>query len=225
MRLLKTETANVSILFLVFFVSITASYAQNNPTDWKQEKRAAVLFGLTQPLLARGFNIEGNLIYKRWIVDYSHGVSLDFGNATLPTKLKDQKLAIHMPYTTGFGVGYRFTKWLNVRIEPKWHRFEFYYEDEAQTTPNRITSYQTFSLGMGVYGFFRPFEKQNNFLSGIILAPSIRFWPNVNSSLKGEDFTYANKFTDRQEKIEELGPGIFFTPLIINLSVGYSIKL
>lgn len=186
----------------------------------------ALLFGLNQPLFAQGFNVEGNLIHKRWIFDYSHGASLDFKGNTLNTELKEQNLVVHMPYTTGFGVGYRFTKWLNVRVEPKWHRFEFYYNnDTRQNADNRITSYNTFSLGVGAYGFFRPFERKNNFLSGITLAPSIRYWPNVSTTLAGGAYNYQNSLTNRQETIKELGPGIGFSPLIINLSVGYSIKL
>ena len=224
---MKLQAIKTGLLLtsLLLFAMYSQSNAQDSKTDWKHETRVAVLFGMSQPLLARGFNIEGNFIYKRWIVDYSHGASLDFKGNTLTSELKDQQLAVHLPYTTGFGVGYRFTKWLNVRVEPKWHRFEFYYAGEPQNAASRITNYNTFSLGLGVYGFFRPFEKQNNFLSGITLAPSVRFWPNVSTSLEGDEFSYSNKLTGQQAKIKELGPGIGFSPLIINVSVGYSIKL
>ena len=46
--------------------------------------------------------------------------------------MREHGLAVHLPYTTGFGIGYRLKEWVNVRIEPKWHRFEFYYDDETQ---------------------------------------------------------------------------------------------
>lgn len=32
--------------------------------DWKSEKKVNVLFGLTQPLLAKGFNIGGELYLR-----------------------------------------------------------------------------------------------------------------------------------------------------------------
>jgi hypothetical protein len=50
-----------------------------------------------------------------------------------------------MPWTTGFGVGYRLKEWLNVRVESKWHRFEFYYDGESKTSVNEIDSFNTFS--------------------------------------------------------------------------------
>jgi len=205
--------------------TIATAYAQTNTDDWKTEKRFAILFGLNQPIFARGFNAEVNYIHNRWIFDYSHGASLDFDGNTVTTELQDQGVAVHMPYTTGFGVGYRLNSWLNIRVEPKWHRFEFYYEDQPQTEANEITSYNTMSLGLGVYGFFRPFKRSEGFVNGLTIAPSLRFWPTVNSSLDGDEFTYNNTRTGRQETIETLDPGVGFTPFIFNVSVGYSFDL
>jgi hypothetical protein len=211
-------------LLLMIFITVSnvkPVYAQ----DWKTDKKIAVLFGLTQPLIVKGFNIEGNYIHNRFIVDYSHGVSLDFAGDMLTPELKDQQLAVHIPWTTGFGVGYRFTHWLNLRVEPKWHRFEFYYDGETQSKENQITGYNTFSLGAGLYGFFQPFKRQENFLKGITIAPSVRFWPTVNSSLLTDEYVYSNKITGANEKIGTLDPGFGFTPLVINISVGYSFSL
>ena len=193
--------------------------------DWKKDKKINVLFGLTQPLLVDGFNIEGNYIHNRFIFDYSHGVSLDFSESSVNTELREQGVAVHMPWTTGFGVGYRFNEWLNLRVEPKWHRFEFYYDDEPQTNENEIISYNTFSLGLGLYGNFQPFKNKTSFLKGIMVAPSIRFWPTVSSTLDGDSFTYNNKNTQTDGTIKVLDPGIGFTPLIFNISIGYSFDL
>lgn len=193
--------------------------------DWKKEKKVVVLFGLTQPLFAKGFNIEGNYIHNRFIFDYSHGVSLDFTRETLTTELKDQHLTVHVPWTTGFGIGYRFTNWINLRVEPKWHRFEFYYDGDTQSRGSQITSFNTFSLGLGLYGYFEPFKRQENFLKGITVAPSFRFWPTVNSTLSDDGYSYQNKKTGATEKIETLDPGLGFTPLVINISVGYSFPI
>jgi hypothetical protein len=130
-----------------------------------------------------------------------------------------------MPWTTGFGVGYRLNNWLNVRVEPKWHRFEFYYEGERQINANEINSYNTFSLGLGLYVNFQPFKKSTSFLKGIMVAPSVRFWPTVSSSLDGDSFTYNNKNTGAIETIEVLDPGAGFTPFVFNISIGYTFDL
>ena len=120
--------------------------------EWKTEKKVNAVFGLIQPILAKGFNIEGNYIHNRFIFDYSHGASLDLSGQSVTAEMREEGLAVHIPYTTGFGVGYRLKEWINVRIEPKWHRFEFYYDGEAQNSASQITSYNTMSLGIGIYG-------------------------------------------------------------------------
>lgn len=209
----------------MFIIVLTLLTYHLQAQDWKKDKKINVLFGLTQPLLVDGFNVEGNYIHNRFIFDYSHGVSLDFSESSVNTELREQGVAVHMPWTTGFGVGYRFNEWLNLRVEPKWHRFEFYYDDEPQTSENEITSYNTFSLGLGLYGNFRPFKNKASFLKGIMVAPSIRFWPTVSSTLDSDSFTYNNKNTQTDETIEVLDPGIGFTPFVFNISIGYSFDL
>jgi hypothetical protein len=192
--------------------------------DWKTDRNINVVFGLTQPLLVKGFNIEGNYIHHRLIFDYSHGISLDFSGNAVTADLKRQGVVVHMPYTTGFGAGYRFTEWLNLRVEPKWHRFEVYYDGEAQNSANEITAFNTFSLGLGLYGNIRPFKHKSSFLNGFMLAPSIRFWPTVSSTLKGA-YAYNNRKTLATEEIRTLDPGIGFTPIVFNVSIGYSFNL
>lgn len=218
---IKTLKFFRATLLFVFASIAVHSHAQ----DWKTDKKINVLFGLTQPLLVKGFNIEGNYIHNRFIFDYSHGVSLDFSGSSVTTDLKEQGVAVHMPWTTGFGVGYRLKEWINIRVEPKWHRFEFYYNDQTQNTPNQITSYNTMSLGVGVYGHYQPFKNKTSFLKGIMIAPSLRFWPTIASTLKDDKFTYLNKNTGKNEEIKTLNPGIGFSPIVFNVSVGYSFGL
>lgn len=189
------------------------------------DTRINILFGLTQPIVAKGFNIEGNFLFKRFAFDYSHGASLDFSGGSLPTEVKDQGLVIHVPYTTGFGVGYRFAEWISVRVEPKWHRWELYYNGEDQSTANRVIGYNTFSLGLGAYVNWRPFKNRDNALKGIMIAPSLRYWPTVSSTLDNNEFVYTNKITGREEVHERMQPGIANTPIVFNVSVGYSFKL
>jgi hypothetical protein len=133
----------VAIFILITF-TVTGAQAQ----EWKMEKRINVLFGLSQVVVAHGFNVEFNYISKRLIFDYSHGVSLEFEGNTVPADLRNQGIAVKMPWTTGFGIGYRLKEWINFRLEPKFHRFEFYYAGENQAKADEITSYNTFSLDL-----------------------------------------------------------------------------
>ncbi len=219
-----TQLKKIVILCLIFIAF--AQHATSQIQDWKRDRKIAVLTGLSQALVVRGFNIEANYIHNRLIFDYSHGTSLDFDKNLVTDELNAQGVVVHMPFSTGFGVGYRFTEWLNLRVESKWHRFEFYYEGEAQTTTNRIaTDKNNFSVGLGLYTFLQPFKKKQNLLKGLTIAPSIRFWPTVSSSFTDNKFTYQNKNTGNEEELKTLASGVGFTPLIINISIGYTFNL
>jgi hypothetical protein len=213
----------IAAVFSILAFSLITN-AQND--DWKSDRKISILLGLTQPLLVKGFNIEVNYIRKRLIVDFSHGVSLDFDRNLVSPVLKAQHVVVHMPFSTGIGVGYRFTNWLNVRVEPKWHRFEFYYNGETQNNATKIVSDKNnFSIGLGLYTFFRPFKKQENFLNGISIAPSVRFWPTVSSDFTNNKYNYQNKFTNKTETLKAPASGIGLTPLIINVSIGYTFDM
>jgi hypothetical protein len=221
MKRIKKQPSIKSMLI----IALSSIALKSNAQDWKSDKKVNVVFGLTQPIFAKGFNIEGNYIYKRLIFDYSHGVSLDLSGTTVTPDLREQGLAVHMPYTTGFGIGYRLKEWVNVRIEPKWHRFEFYYDDETQNSSSQITAYNTMTIGIGVYGHYQPFKNKTTFLKGIMISPSIRFWPTISSTLEGNSYNYLNKNTGKSEEIKTLDVGPGFTPFIYNISIGYSFGL
>ncbi len=210
------------IILLVFFIGI---FQDLQAQDWKEDRKVGLVFGLAQPLALGGFNVEGVYIHKRLIFDYSHGVALSIEGSNLNDELKAQGLVVYMPFTTGFGVGYRFTEWLNLRVEPKWHRFQIYYEGDARTEANRLTTEDNFSLGLGLYGFWQPFKNKENALKGITIAPSVRFWPMVSTNFDDRKFTYENRNSGSSETINSLASGIGFTPLIINISIGYTFDL
>lgn len=216
----KNAMRKIVIILTVLFLS-TVSMAQ----DWKTtDKKVNLLFGLNQPLLG-GFNVEGNFVYKRFIFDYSHGVSLNFDNDILVDEAKDQQLAILIPYTTGLGIGYRLTEVLNIRLEPKWHKFEVYLDGDDQNSANRLFDYNTFTLGVGAYALLRPFKNKQNALKGLLVTPSVRFWPRISSTLDDDEIIYFNERTDRLEVHEAQEVGISNSPLILNISVGYSFDL
>jgi hypothetical protein len=190
--------------------------------DWQTEKKVNLLFGLSQPIVAHGFNVEINYIHDRFIFDFSQGVGLTFSGNAVPATLRQQGVEMHMPWTTGFGIGYRFTDWINLRVEPKWHRFEFNYENGEQLKSNEISSYNTVTLGLGLYGCYLPFKKRTGFLKGLMISPSLRYWPTINSTLTGNSFSYHNTMTGSVQQIKTYGPGIQLSPWIVNISVGYS---
>lgn len=209
------------IIITLYLLSVSTAFAQDQQTDKFTDVKVNLLFGLNQPLIG-GFNIEGNLFYKRLAFDYSHGVSLQMDNAILDQANQAQGLDIHIPWTTGFGIGYRVNDWFNLRAEPKWHKFDLYYMGEEQIATNQIGSYTTFSMGIGAYANFQPFKGQDNFLQSIMVAPSIRWWPRVASSLENNELTYFNQTLEKNFTHEAMEVGINNTPLIVNISIGYS---
>jgi hypothetical protein len=214
-----THKTNLLLVLLLMILGLNVQ-AQ----DWQTEKRVNVLFGLSQPLVAHGFNFELNYVHNRFIFDFSQGVGLTFSGNAIPASLEKQGVEMHMPWTTGFGIGYRFTNWINLRVEPKWHRFEFNYENGQQLKNNEITSYNTVTLGLGLYGCYLPFKKKTNALKGIMISPSVRYWPTVNSTLQGNSYSYFNQTTHSVQEIKTYGPGIQLSPWIVNVSIGYSFE-
>jgi hypothetical protein len=200
-------------------VFITQAYGQENSKN-NLDTRVNILFGLNQIALG-GFNIEGNFFHNRLAFDYSHGVNLNLSSEMLGGAYQQQELQAKLPWTTGFGVGYRFNHWLNLRVEPKWHRYEISYASAELNNAN-VVNYTTFTLGLGLYANWQPFRKSTSFIKGIMIAPSIRYWPNVASSLENNAYTYESLSTGKTETIEALNVGFGNTPWVFNISVGYS---
>ena len=217
--LYKFKKYSTLIILLTVLLS-NRMYSQNSEQELKNSVK--LVFGMNQ-LLIDGFNVEANVFYKRLAFDYSHGFSLDFSNSILTGDVKDQKLEVHIPYSTGFGIGYRFNDWFNLRLEPKWHKFEVYYDGDVQNDNNQITSYSTFTLGIGAYFDWKPFKNSKGFLKGITIAPSVRYWPKISSDLDDDKISYFNKKTNKTETHEAMEIGMGNTPFFINVSIGYSI--
>ena len=217
---LSMKTWFAVFAFVVIFVfALTRAIAQEERTrEW------SVLFGLNQPLLLGGFNAEINYWTPRFVFDYSHGIELKFDGSLYGGEIEAQRLDIKVPHTLGFGFGYRITKGLNLRVEPKLHVFQLYHDGDAFTEANRIGQYSTFTLGLGAYYRWTPFGKMTNGLEGITIAPSVRYWPNVATSLENNQFTYENRFTERTETHQAANIGVANTPWIVNVSVGYTFR-
>lgn len=188
--------------------------------DLLYSNRFSLLFGLIQPVALGGFNVEANYFTKRLSFDYSHGVSLDI---PVVGAFKDGQLALHLPYSTGFGVGYRFSSFFDVRFEPKLHRWEVYAEGRDQVGGNRLAAFNTYTLGIGAYYRYMPFKNSDSkLLQGLTTSSSVRYWRNVGSTQSGDEFSFANGKTGKAEQLKVPNIGFANTPLILNVAVGYT---
>jgi hypothetical protein len=185
----------------------------------------SLVFGLNQPVALNGFNFEINYWAKRFIIDYSHGFGLQLKNNLITDEAKKQRLNFNMTHSLGIGLGYRFTKQFNIRVEPKIHIWEMYYDDQFKNKQALIKKYSTYTLGLGAYYRWTPFENKNNFLKGITISPSARWWPNVGSSLKNNTFMYYNTKTNKNEEHKANNIGISNTAFFANVSIGYTFKV
>jgi hypothetical protein len=207
-------------IFTLALILVTlVSKAQSND---QPRNEYSLLFGLNQPILLRGFNVEGNYWLKKWVIDYSHGFNLHLDGEFVSEELEAQQIDLLVTHSLGLGVGYRFTKGFNLRFEPKLHLLQAYYKGETQQESNMIEKYSTVTIGVGAYYRWMPFEKRDNFLKGMTLAPSVRFWPNVYNSLTDDQFQYSNKLTGQTETHNVVNIGAKNTPWIVNVSVGYT---
>jgi hypothetical protein len=203
-------------MVLTIFASATAS-AQK---DFLYSNKFSILAGVLQPTALKGGNFEVNYFTKRVSMDYSHGFSLEIPAAG---QFKTQNVVLHVPYTTGFGIGYRFNSFLDLRFEPKLHAFKAYHKDDAQTEANKIKDFKTYTLGFGLYYRYFPFRnKESKILQGITTNMSVRWWQNVGTTLADNEFTYDNKISGKKETLKAPNIGLANTPLVINFAVGYT---
>lgn len=214
------QLAQFLTLLLLVFTSI--SFGQTNGFD---SNKLSLVFGLNQPIVTNGFNFEVNYWTKKFVVDYSHGFGLEFTNGLVTDEAKAQHLSFNIKHSLGVGFGYRFTKGLNVRIEPKVHIWEMYYDDAFLKADGKIKTYTTYTLGLGAYYRWTPFEKKNNLLKGITIAPSIRWWPNIASSLDHNEYTYYNERTGQEETHKANNIGVNNSAFFANISIGYTFDL
>jgi hypothetical protein len=212
-----------NIIFSIVFIAlaIANSTAQTNQKqDFLYSNKFSILAGLIQPTALKSGNIEFNYFTKRMAFDYSHGFSLDPPTVGV---YKDQNLALHLPFSTGFGVGYRFKSFLDLRFEPKLHSWEIYKKDVEQTVTNKIADFKTITLGLGLYYRYFPFKNSDSkFLQGITTSSSIRYWQNVGTTLSKDEFTYLDKVTNKTQTVKAPNIGLANSPLIINVAIGYT---
>ena len=200
----------------------TTSPAARSPGEpFAHTNQLSLLGGLNQIALGGG-NVEATWYTNRLSFEYSHGFDLHLTGWVLGTAERDQHVQLLQTWTTGFGIGYRLTPDLDVRVESKLHRYQVFYESQRLAgTP--ITAYTTETEGLGAYYRVYPFARLGGWARGIVIAPSVRYWPNVWTSLPKGGYTYANTVTGRTETLRAATQGIpGTTGLFINASIGYT---
>lgn len=214
-----------SALTLLSFTLAGAVEAQKTTTDranFPYSNRLTVGGGVSQLLLG-GFNVQVEYTTRRLVFDYSHGFNIKLAGGTASVTAQDQKLAEKLTSTLGIGIGYRITPAFDVRFEPKLHYWDVTYDGKPETAANTITSYKTVTLGVGAYYRYYPFRRQENALAGLLIMPSLRYWPNVWSSLDNNKLTYANRVTNRTETYQAASQGFPGTGgLLANVTLGYT---
>lgn len=218
----KSKTTLFVIAVMLLVAQVSSGQEAKDRKDFLYSNRVSILAGLIQPILLKGGNVEVTYFTKRMSFDYSHGFSLNMSDGTLTGDAKTQKLAYHLPYSTGFGIGYRFSSFFDVRLEPKVHSWKVYYDGETQNKANLIQEYKTYTVGLGAYYRYMPFRSKDNWLQGITTSTSVRWWPKVGSSLTDDKFTYHNKLSNTDEVLKASNIGISGSPFLFNISVGYT---
>jgi hypothetical protein len=187
-----TQRRHVEIAAILFtavhLIAPCAAHAQERPTTSAEERPAAsapydawrpqfsVMAGLTQWVLFRGGNVAVEYTVGRLAFEYSHGQGLDLNQVpglALTSAERDAGAHVRVPWTTGFGVGFRVTEHARVLVEGKAHRFEVTSRDR-----NEEVAYTGFSIGPSVFYSIHLYK-------GLVLEPNVRFWPNVASTLPG----------------------------------------
>jgi hypothetical protein len=176
------------------------------PSDAKSAQ-VGVNFGLLQLALG-GFNVAGELRYRRLWLEYSHGVDLklnDLEGFSMTGAERAENVHLVVPYTTGVGVGLTVLDELWLGVEFKTHR----YDVNAPGGP--VSSYQTYSIGPVVgYKLF--------IWKGLYANAYARYWPNVASSLPNNEIALQGPGGTTLHAAHDFG-------LFANASIGYAFDL
>lgn len=115
-----------TFVFMLLTMMTYSSYAQSEKTnkEFRYSNKFSIGTDLVQPFLLGGFNINVTYMTNRWVFDYSHGMSLDIKDYLQTDEQKTLNTKLELPWTTGPGIGYRFTENLDARLDFKAHRNE-----------------------------------------------------------------------------------------------------
>lgn len=171
-----------------------------------ERPQLAFHFGLLQPLLLRGFNAAVDLRWGRFIATYSHGqgLNVDLAPGVLTQSEERAGLEIFVPYSTGFGLGAVLFDEFYALIDFKLHSYSLRLNDSQRR-------YKTITVGAELgYRLF--------LWKGLHIAPVLRFWPNVWSSLDGGSVSLGPEL---EHKALKQGLDGFF----INVLIGWAFEV
>lgn len=203
---------------ILIATTFTNLKAQNSDS----KNQLTVGFGLIQPVALKGFNYEIDYWTPKMVFDYSQGINLHLDGSEMGGDIKNQNIDFKVTNSLGFGIGYRFTKSFNLRFEPKMHTYQTFYTGDEQTKSNSIANFTTYTLGLGAYYRWLPFESKETWSKGITIVPNVRYWGKVATSLSDNKVTYFNKTTNQVETFKAPNIGIGNSPFIINMTIGYT---
>lgn len=190
---------NLMVISLLAGLVLTA-HGQEEKKVNTHANQFTLLTGLIQPVMLQGVNLAGTYFTNRMSFEYSHGMFLNY-----PKFLRkdDNALRVYSPWSTGAGIGYRINSKYDVRAEAKAHRYM------VDLVNNNLTEYTVYSLGVGIYS--RQYLGKH-----FLFEYSLRYWPNVSSTLTDDKFVYQDELGNTQEhKAHSLG-------LIFTISFGYT---
>lgn len=186
---------------------------------WDDTNRPSLVFGLSQLALGGG-NVEATWHTRRIVVAWSHGAGLKLSGAAGPSQWATQQIAARMPWTTGLGIGPRLTERLDLRLEIKRHAFAIHPEQDDFRGPP-LVRYETTTIGIGAYYRWHPFARAANPLRGLLVVPSVRYWPNVASTLPGDTAVFTHPVTGQRVVHRAAEQGLPGTGgLVLNVSIG-----
>jgi hypothetical protein len=190
-----------NLLNILFMICLAYNlHGQDDKKTNSHARQFTLLSGLIQPVLLGGVNLAGTYFTNRLSFGYSHGMFLNY-----PKFLrKDNNVSrLYSPWSTGAGIGYRINSKYDVRAEAKAHNYLVYLPN------NNRAEYTVYSLGVGFYS--RQYLGKH-----FLFEYSLRYWPNVSTTLTDDKFIYHDTNGNNQEhKAHQLG-------IIFNVSLGYT---
>lgn len=179
-------------LLMAFALVIIAhcGYSQNDGNDkkiFRYSNKWTLATDLVQPFLLGGVNLSVSYTTNRMIFDWSHGQGLEIPESIQSSEQKNLNATIKIPWTTGPGVGYRWTQNFDTRLDFKAHRAEVDLLNGQQKL-----EYTEYTVGPTAYYRFY-FGKK----TGFGMEASVRYWFGLGSDQDGLDGT-DYKFVDNQ---------------------------
>jgi hypothetical protein len=132
-----------------------------------QRVQLGFTYGLSQPILADGFNAAIDVRYKRLVLTYSHGQGLDYRRFETGDE-KRAGAAVKLPLTTGGGIGVVLIDELWILADLKVHHF---------LVDTAVDHYAYTNVTLGVELGWRYF-----IWKGFNVELVARYWPNIYST-------------------------------------------